>query len=314
VNPASGEGESTKTVVAILGPTASGKSALGLSLAERLRGEIVCCDSMQVYRGMDIGTGKPTADEQRTAPHHLLDVVDPGEPFHAAAWSALAREKIADILGRAALPVIVGGTGLYYRALMRGLFEAPPSDPTIRARHQAEASAAGVPALHRRLQEIDPEAAAKILPGDLVRTSRALEVFEQTGTPISELRRRAAASPPPWRVFCVILDYPLSELRARIQRRVDEMVRAGFLAEVQRLREAGFGQTRALAALGYKQLGQHLDGTLSLDDAVLQTKLTTIAYARRQRTWFRREEANLRPEQPMDSADLASHVAAFIGR
>lgn len=310
----SGAGGSTKTVVAILGATASGKSALGLGLAERLRGEIVCCDSMQVYRGMDIGTGKPTADEQRAAPHHLLDVVDPGEPFHAAAWAALARETITAIHDREALPVIVGGTGLYYRALTRGLFEAPPSDPAIRARHQAEAAAAGVPALHRRLQEIDPEAAAKILPGDLVRTSRALEVFEQTGSPISELRRRAAASPPPWRVFCVILDYPLNDLRTRIQKRVDEMMRAGFMAEVQKLREAGFGQTRALAALGYKQLGQHLDGTLSLDDAILQTKLTTVAYARRQRTWFRREEANLRLESPVDPADLGNRVAIFIGR
>ncbi len=312
MSQASGADEAGRVVVAILGPTASGKSALGLGLAEQMRGEIVCCDSMQVYRGMDIGTGKATPEERRAVPHHLLDVVDPGEPFHAAAWATLARASIAAIHQRGALPIIVGGTGLYFRALVRGLFEAPPSDPAIRARHQAEAAALGVPALHRRLQDIDAEAAAKILPGDLVRTSRALEVFEQTGTPITELRRRAASMPPPWRVFGVVLDYPLNDLRARIGRRVDEMMQAGFLAEVQALRAAGFGQTRALAALGYKQLGLHLDGALALEDAVLQTKVATIAYARRQRTWFRREEANLRPARPLAPEELAAQVAAFM--
>jgi tRNA dimethylallyltransferase len=193
-------------VVAILGPTASGKSELGLALAERLSGEIVCCDSMQVYRGMDIGTGKPTREEQARRPHHLLDLVDPGEPFHAAAWAAQARPVLDDIHRRGRTAIIVGGTGLYFRALRAGLFDAPAPDPTIRARHQAEAAALGVPALYRRLQEIDPDAAAKILPGDLVRTSRALEVYEQTGVPISELRRRAAPPLLPWRLFVVVLD------------------------------------------------------------------------------------------------------------
>jgi tRNA dimethylallyltransferase len=296
-------------VIAILGPTASGKSELGLGLAERLSGEIVSCDSVQVYRGMDIGTGKPTQDEQTRCRHHLLDLVDPGEPFHAAAWTAQARVAIDDIHQRGRTPIIVGGTGLYFRALRGGLFDAPPPDPTIRARHKAEAAALGVPALHRRLQEIDPEAAAPIRPGDLVRTSRALEVYEQTGIPISELRRRAARPSLPWRLSVVILDYPLDKLRLLIQARVERMMEAGFLAEVEALRLAGFGHTRALAALGYKQLGQHLDGLLTLEEAVAQTKTATSAYARRQRTWFRREEADLRPSAPPDPDALARDLS-----
>ena len=296
-------------VIAILGPTASGKSELGLALAERLSGEIVCCDSMQVYRGMDIGTGKPTREEQTRCPHHLLDLVDPGDPFHAAAWAERAHTVLDDIHRRGRTPVIVGGTGLYFRALRAGLFDAPPPDPSIRARHQAEASEVGVPVLHRRLQEIDPEAAAKILPGDLVRTSRALEVYEQTGIPISELRRRAARPPLPWRLFVVVLDYPLAELRLLIQARVERMMGAGFLAEVAALREAGFGRTRALASLGYKQLGQHLDGLMTLEEAVAQTKVATSAYARRQRTWFRRETADLRASVPPDPDALAQSLS-----
>ena len=299
-------------VVAILGPTASGKSELGLALAERLSGEIVCCDSMQVYRGMDIGTGKATKRDQARCPHHLLDLVDPGEPFHAAAWAARARTVIDDIHGRGRTPIIVGGTGLYFRALRVGLFDAPAPDPTIRARHQAEAAALGVPALHQRLRGIDPEAAAKILPGDLVRTSRALEVYEQTGIPISELRRRAVGQPLPGRLFVVVLDYSLDKLRLLIHSRVERMMAAGFLAEVEALRLAGFGHTRALAGLGYKQLGQHLDGQLTLAEAVAQTKTATSAYARRQRTWFRREPADLRAPSPPDLEVLVRVFSAQL--
>ena len=299
-------------VIAILGPTASGKSELGLALAERLSGEIVCCDSMQVYRGMDIGTGKASKSEQVRCPHHLLDLVDPGEPFHAAAWAARARIVVDEIHRRGRTPIIVGGAGLYFRALRGGLFDAPAPDPTIRARHQTEAAALGVPALHQRLQEIDPDAAAKILPGDLVRTSRALEVYEQTGIPISELRRRAVGQPLPGRLFVVVLDYPLDQLRLLIQSRVERMMAAGFLAEVEALRLAGFGHTRALAALGYKQFGQHLDGLVTLDEAVAQTKTATAAYARRQRTWFRREQADLRPSVPPDLNTLVRDLSARL--
>jgi tRNA dimethylallyltransferase len=296
--------------VAVLGPTASGKSALGLELCRRLDGEILCCDSAQVYRGMDIGTAKPTRAEQAERPHHLLDLVNPGDPFHAAAWAERARAAIAEVRGRGRLPVIVGGTGLYFRALHRGLFEAPPSDPEIRARHQAEAATSGVESLYQRLQSIDPPAAAGILPGDLLRISRALEVYEQTGATITELRRQGTAVPP-LRLYNVIFDMPTPELRARISARVQAMMSTGFLEEVRGLRAAGFGQTRAMQALGYRQLGAHLDGAVSLEAAVADIERTTFAYARRQRTWFRKESATLRAEAPPDAEGLARAIAGW---
>ena len=282
--------------VAILGPTASGKSALGLALAERLGGEIVACDSQQVYVGMDIGTAKPTAEERRRVPHHAVDLVRPDEVFHAARWAAVARAAIADIAARGRLPIVVGGTGLYYRALVTGLFEAPPPDEAIRARHRAEAAADGVEALHARLATIDPEAAAAIRVRDLVRISRALEIHEQTGVPITTLRRRAAA-PADLAATVLLLDPPLATSRARITARVEQMISAGFLDEVRALRAAGYGpQLKPLQALGYRQLGAVLDGTMSLADAVAETIQATVAYARRQRTWFRKQDAARRFE------------------
>lgn len=283
--------------VAVLGPTASGKSALGLALAERTGGEIVACDSQQVYLGMDIGTAKPTVEERRRVPHHALDLVRPDQPFHAARWAVVARAAIADIAGRGRLPIVVGGTGLYYRALVTGLFDAPPPDEAIRARHRVEAAADGVESLHARLAAIDPEAAAAIRTRDLVRISRALEIYEQTGVPITTLRRRAAP-PADLAPTVLLLDPPLPTLRARIGARVDQMIAAGFLDEVRALRAAGYGPAlKPLQALGYRQLGAVLDGTVSLADAVAETVQATFAYARRQRTWFRKQEAARRFEE-----------------
>jgi tRNA dimethylallyltransferase len=297
--------------VAVLGPTASGKSALGLALAERTGGEIVACDSQQVYIGMDIGTAKPTADERRRVPHHALDLVHPDEPFHAARWAAVARAAIEDIATRGRLPIVVGGTGLYYRALVTGLFEAPPPDQSIRDRHRAEAAAEGVEALHARLAAVDREAAAAIRVRDLVRISRALEVYEQTGVPITTLRRRAA---PPVDVAPTVLlfDPPLAALRVRIAARVEQMIAAGFLDEVRALRAAGYGPAlKPLQALGYRQLGAVLDGTASLADAAAETVQATFAYARRQRTWFRKQEAARRfeGEPRLDDALATAGVA-----
>jgi tRNA dimethylallyltransferase len=300
------------SVIAVLGPTASGKSALGLELAERLGGEIICCDSMQVYRGMDIGTAKATADERAAIPHHLLDVVSPAEQFHAAAWADAAHTAIVDIAKRERLPIVVGGTGLYFRALVCGLFDAPKPDLEIRARHQAEAATTGTAALHERLSAIDPEAAAKINTGDLVRISRALEVFEQTGTPISELRRKKAPPPPPLRMFSIVLDFDLDRLRPRIAERVDHMMATGFLDEVRGLREAGFKNARSMLALGYKQLGEFLDGKVDVDTAVAGIRTATAAYARRQRTWFRREEISLRTTEPLATEPLARLVRGWL--
>jgi tRNA dimethylallyltransferase len=296
--------------VAVLGPTASGKSALALALADRTGAEIVACDSQQVYIGMDVGTAKPTPAERARVPHHGLDLCRPDEPFHAARWAALARAAIHDITKRGRLPIVVGGTGLYYRALVGGLFEAPASDPAIRERHRALAASVGVPALHARLAAVDPEAAAAIGPRDLVRTSRALEVYEQTGVAISALRRRAAPrddlSPT-----VLLLDPPLGTLRARIAARVAEMIEAGFLDEVRALRAAGYGPAlKPLQALGYRQLGAVLDGEMSLESAIVETVRATAAYARRQRTWFRKEVAHRR----FDAApDIEAAMAAVAG-
>ena len=280
--------------IAVLGPTASGKSTLGLALAERLGGEIVTCDSQQVYIGMDIGTAKPTREERRRVPHHGLDLCHPDEPFHAARWAALARAAIKSIAARNRLPIVVGGTGLYYRALTAGLFEAPPPDETLRARHRELADRDGIEALRARLIAVDPEAAAGIAPRDFVRISRALEVYEQTGIAITTLRRQAAP-PHDLSPTVLLLDPPLGESRARITARVDAMIAAGLLDEVRALHAAGYGPTlRPLQALGYKQLGAVLAGTTSMAEATAETVRATFAYARRQRTWFKKEAAATR--------------------
>ncbi len=297
-------------LVAILGPTAAGKSALGLEVADRLGGEILCCDSVQVYRGLDIGSAKPSRADQAQVPHHLLDLVPPDEPFHAARWAREARTALEGVTGRGRLPVLVGGTGLYFRALLRGLFDAPPPDPAIRARHQEEARAEGVSALHQRLAAVDPEAAARIHAGDLLRISRALEVFEQTGIPLTALHR-AAPEPPPLCCFTVVLDPPTPELRTRVSTRVDAMLAAGWVDEVRALRDAGFGASRALQSLGYRQIGQLLDGHLTPEQALADTKLATAAYARRQRTWFQKEPADLLLQGAFDLEPVLASVAAW---
>ena len=306
------EGEATSDairIVALLGPTAAGKSALAMALAERLDGEIVACDSQQVYIGMDIGTAKPTREERRRVPHHGLDLCHPDEPFHAARWAALARAACKSIAGRGRLPIVVGGTGLYYRALTAGLFEAPPPDPALRARHREIYESEGNEPLRMRLLQVDPEAAAGIAPRDFVRTSRALEVYEQTGIAITTLRRQAPR-PRDLQPTTLVLDPSLEELRGRIEARVQAMLAAGFVDEVRALRAAGYGAgLKPMQALGYRQLGAVVDGTTSLGDATTETVRATHAYARRQRTWFKKEPAAARfPTLP--SVETALEVIA----
>src|SRR4051812_48819001 len=265
-----------------------------MALAERLDGEIVACDSQQVYMGMDIGTAKPTREERRRIPHHGLDLCHPDEPFHAARWAALARAACKSIAGRGRLPIVVGGTGLYYRALTAGLFEAPPPDAALRARHREIYESEGNEPLRLRLLQVDPEAAAGIAPRDFVRTSRALEVYEQTGIAITTLRRQARR-PRDLQPTTLVLDPSLDELRARIEARVQTMLADGFVDEVRALRAAGYGAgLKPMQALGYRQLGAVVDGTTTLADATAETVRATHAYARRQRTWFKKEAASAR--------------------
>jgi tRNA dimethylallyltransferase len=273
-----------------------GRARSGWRWPSAVGGEIVACDSQQVYIGMDIGTAKPTADERRRVPHHALDLVRPDELFHAARWAAGGARR--DRGHRRARPAADRRRG-HRPVLPRagdGLFEAPPPDDGIRARHRAQAAADGVEALHARLAAVDPDAAAAILVRDLVRISRALEVYEQTGVPITTLRRRAA--PPADLAPTVLLfDPPLATLRARITARVEQMIAAGFLDEVRALRAAGYGPAlKPLQALGYSSSAPCCDGTMSLADAVAETVQATFAYARRQRTWFRKQEAARRFE------------------
>ena len=296
----------------MLGPTASGKSALAMDLARRLDGELVCCDSQQVYIGMDVGTAKPTRAERREIPHHILDVVRPDEPFHAARWATLARAALRDIAARGRLPIVVGGTGLYFRALTAGFFEAPPPDPEIRARHRDEAARLGVEALHARLAGVDAAAAGAIGRRDLVRISRALEVYEQTGVPITSLRREAAP-PDDLAPHAIVLDPALPDLRRRIEERAGRMFSEGFEDEVRALRAAGYGPAlRPLQALGYQQVGALLDGACTRDEALAATIAATVAYARRQRTWFRKEAAAARLPAAPPAAELAGALEAEL--
>lgn len=280
-------------LLVVLGPTATGKTFLSVELATRLGGEIVSCDSMQVYRGMDIGTAKPTAGEMKGVRHHLLDVVDPDDDFSVADYQRLAEAAITDIHGRGRLPFLVGGTGLYLRAVLRDYHLAGPGpDEGIRRRLLDEAERKGREALHDRLARVDPESAARIHPNDLKRIIRALEVFEQEGIPISHYRHLPpgpAASPYDMLKLGFNLDRKL--LYERINRRVDQMMAAGFLEEVKALLARGYDERLySMQALGYKQLVDYLRGRLGLREAVDLIKRDTRRFARRQLIWFRREE------------------------
>lgn len=274
----------------IVGPTAGGKSALGVALAQRLRSrlgvnaEIVSADSMQIYRGMDIGTAKPTADERAGIPHHLIDIIAPSEPFSVDRWLALAEPLIDDLRARDVLPIVVGGTHLYAKALLEGLFESPEPNPELRARLNA------MDPRERRamLERVDPDAAARIHPNDVRRTVRALEVWETTGRPISAHQRQWDAGRVRPDVLLVGLGWPPEQLNRRINARVREMMAAGFLDEVRALRDAGALGEQAGQALGYKQLLEHLEGRSTLDEAVERIKIETRRFAKNQRTWLRR--------------------------
>jgi tRNA dimethylallyltransferase len=280
-------------IVVIVGPTASGKTALSLGLVDAVRArgreaEVVSADSQQVYAGMDVGTAKATPEERARVRHHLIDVVRPDEAMTAARFVALADAALADIAARGRAAVVVGGTGLYVRALLHGLFEGPGADAALRARLEAQ----GAAALHARLGAVDPEAAARIDASDLRRLVRALEVFELTGTPISVHQRahdiRRAPRRYPARV--VGLDPERQELRSRIARRVEAMLAAGLVDEVRRLADAGFDLgLRAFDAIGYREARACLRGELDAGALAETIAAATRRFARRQLSWFRSE-------------------------
>ncbi len=276
-------------LLCIVGPTASGKSALALRLAESLGGEIISADSMQIYRGFDIGTGKATAEERALVPHHLLDVAEPLETWDAARWATEATSVVEQIRARGRVPIVCGGSFLWVRALIYGLAEAPRADEQLREQHRAFAAEHGRPALHARLQQVDAPSAARLAPNDLVRVSRALEVFELTGTPMSQLQAAHGFREPryPARLVGVLRARP--ELDDLIARRVGLMLDAGWQAEVASLRERGFAGARAMGSVGYRQVSDALASEVpparqALAEAIVRA---TRVFARRQRTWLR---------------------------
>lgn len=280
--------------VAILGPTACGKTALSLALAPKVRGEILVCDSMQVYRGLDIGTAKPTAEERAVCPHHLVDLVSPETPFNAADYADAAMKKVREITARGNTPVFCGGTGLYLdavRTLRHGDMPASPS-PALRARLTEEAETPeGRDALYQRLSEIDPDAAAATHPNNIRRVIRALEIYETTGKTKTYWDRRASQKNPDLDILPIGLTYRDREtLYRRIDARVDAMIEAGLIEETKRLRDAGLFEKSptAAAAIGYKELLTYLNGEAPLTAAVEDLKTATRRYAKRQLTYFRR--------------------------
>lgn len=274
----------------ICGPTAGGKSSLAMALAEELhrRGagaEIVSADAFLVYRGMDIGTAKPSRDEVAAVPHHLVDIIEPTEPFGVAQWLALARSAIEAIKRRGRVPIVVGGTHLFIKALIDGLFEGPDPDPALRARLQALPS----DELRSRLESVDPEAAQRIHPSDTRRTVRALEVYEQTGQTISSLQTQwDRQHPRDPGALLVILSWETAAINTRINARVRQMREQGLTSEARGLFEAGHLGPTSGQALGYKQLADHFRGLCSEDDAYERIKIETRRFAKNQRTWLRR--------------------------
>lgn len=275
-------------LVSIAGPTASGKTALSLEVSRLADIEIVCMDSMQVYRGMDIGTAKPSIEEQAAIPHHMLDVVAPTEPYDVAQYREAARRAIDGILSRKHLPLLVGGTGLYLRALSLPLdLGGTPKDAAVRGRLQRELEEVGAEALHRRLMELDPITANRLHPNDSRRVIRALEVQEVTGQPFSN-QEMPGPEDGPYDIRLFAMDLPREDLYRRIDRRVDAMLKAGLLEEVRALVAAGVDEhSQAMQGLGYKELLPVLRGEQDLAEVVELIKRRTRNYAKRQLTWFR---------------------------
>jgi tRNA dimethylallyltransferase len=277
-------------LIAVVGPTASGKSALALRLARERGGEIVSCDSLQVYRGLDIGSAKPTPEERRLVPHHLIDVVSPDEAFSAAEYAVRARQSLSGIAGRGRLPLVAGGSGLYLRALLHGLFAGPARHEELRRRLEGLADRFGDARLHRLLASRDPEAARRLPVRDRVRVVRALEVLFRTGRPISAHHREGAQPLEGFRVLLVGLAPDRGELRGRVEARTRAMMTGGLVEEVQGLLARGYSpDLRPLQSIGYRQAVAVLDGRMSRGEAERVIVTETMRLAKRQMTWFRHQ-------------------------
>lgn len=312
--PGAAAGPARPAVVVVTGPTAVGKTAVGIALAQALGTEIVSADSVQVYRYMDIGTAKPTAAERAAVRHHLIDVVDPDEPFDAAGFAALAREAV-HALHRAGKPaVVVGGTGLYIKALLRGLVPAAPADPAVRRELREMLAARGPAALHAELGRRDPQSAARLHPHDAVRILRALEVLWVTGRPIGALQAAHRFADAPFRSLTIALAMERPELYARIDRRVEAMLAAGLEAEVRGLLARGYGpELKPMQAIGYSHMLAFIEGRVSRAECERTLKRDTRRLAKRQLTWLRAQSDLV--WSPAGRVDLVIDLATeFLAR
>jgi tRNA dimethylallyltransferase len=296
-------------LVAIIGPTAVGKTGISIRLAERLGGEIVSADSRLLYRGMDIGTDKPSREDRSRVPHHLIDVTDPDQPWSLAIYRREAIDTIDAIHQRGRLPMLVGGTGQYVTALLEGWIPPPKSgDPSLRQRLENYAEQQGTAALHKQLEEVDPTSAAKIDHRNVRRIVRALEIYHITGFPPSQQRSN---QPPPYQDLRVGLTLPRPELYARIDTRIDAMLDAGLIAEVEELLERGYApDLPAMSAIGYRQITDHLRGSISLDEAKSQIRKATRQFVRRQSNWFKQDDSRIHWFEVRD--DVIDRVESLI--
>lgn len=307
-------------VIAIAGPTASGKSSLALQLCKDLNGELISCDSMQIYRGMDIGTAKPTKKEMEEVPHHLIDICDPDTDFSAAAFAELAKKAIEDVYARGKMPILCGGTGLYLDSVLRGVdFGEMEPDLALRAELLEFAEKEGAEALHARLREIDPEAADAIHPNNVKRVARALEICKLSGMTKTEWDKNAIRNESPYNACMIALDYKNRDnLYIRIHMRVDEMFRMGLEEEARTLFEKGYlaPETTAGGAIGYKEILGYLNGEMTKGEAADAIKIATRHYAKRQLTWLRRNPSVhwLYPDDDRyeDDRDFVSAAHAII--
>lgn len=282
--------EGLQRIVVVAGPTGVGKTEFSLQLAERIDAEIISVDSLQVYRHLDIGTDKVGEEARRRVPHHLIDVVDPDESFNAADFRRLASEAIDDIVDRRKVPLLVGGTGLYIRLLVHGILDVPEPSDELRAKYERQAEEHGDDFLYRRLRQVDPKLAQKVHPNDQVRITRGLEVYDQTGKPLSEHQREHRFSRPNYHALKIVLARRREELYERINRRVESMIERGLVEEYRRVVDMGYDPgLKALNSIGYRQIGHMERGEMTFEEAVADTQKQTRRYAKQQLSWFRKE-------------------------
>lgn len=302
-------------LLVICGPTASGKSDLAIELARELDAEIINADSMQVYRGMDIGTAKPAPQQRAEIHHHLIDVAAPDRLFSAADFADAADRAIGDIIARGKRIIVAGGTGLYIRALLKGLVESPSGAGEVRRQLQEEARELGNQAMLEKLAQVDPESAARIHPNNLVRIIRALEVHRLTGLPLSTFQDRHGFSRQRYPALQIGISVERQELYRRIEARVERMIRDGLVDEVKGLLAAGYGaDLKAMRAIGYKEICMHLAGETTLEEAVALIKRDSRRYAKRQLTWFTAEGDTIWLEYPTNFASILKHAIDFFGQ